>query len=89
MPDTRAAAAVGRRYLEQYPQEASAQWLEQQLFGTKLPAGDAGPGSNGLLERLRRGRQQDFSAGAIVVLDGWFFARTEARLLALISLQTA
>jgi hypothetical protein len=80
---------VGRRYLEQYPQEASAPWLERQLFGSELPAGDAGPGSDGLLEQLRRGRQQDFTAGAIVVLDGWYFARTEARLLALISLRAA
>ena len=88
-PDTRAAAAVGRLYLRQCPQEASATWLEQRLFGGKLSAPGQHAGNDGPFDRLRQARQQDFRDGDVVVLDGWFFARTEARLLALISLRTA
>jgi hypothetical protein len=89
LPDTRAAAAVGRLYLKQYPQEASATWLEQRLFGGELSAQGEHAGHDGPFDRLRQARQQDFRHGDVVVLDGWFFARTEARLLALIFLRPA
>ena len=89
VPDSRAAATVGRLYLEQHPQEASAAWLEQRLFGTELSTRSERAGRVELIERLRQGRQRDFRDGDMVVLDGWFFARTEARLLALISLRPA
>ena len=89
IPEMRAAATVGRLYLEQHPHEASAAWLEQRLFGTELSARSERAGRESLMERLRQGRQRDFRDGDLVVLDGWFFARSEARLLALVSLQPA
>lgn len=89
MREMLAAATVGRLYLEQHPQEASVAWLEQRLFGTELSTRSERAGRVELIERLRQGRQQDFRDGDLVVLDGWFFARSEARLLALISLRPA
>jgi hypothetical protein len=76
--DSKAAAAIGRQYLRQYPEEASAAWLAESLFGGEPAA-----------EKIRAGRQQDFRDGEVVVIDGWFFARTEARLLALLSMHAA
>ena len=73
-----AAAAVGRQYLRQHPQEASVPWLTDILFGTEQS-----------MEKIRVGRQRDFRDGDVVVIDGWYFARTEARLLALLSMHTA
>jgi hypothetical protein len=75
---SKAAAAIGREYLRRYPEEASASWLAERLFGEEAAA-----------ERIRMGRQQDFRDGDVVVIDGWFFARTEARLLALLSMRPA
>ena len=73
-----AAVAVGRQYLRQHPQEASVPWLTDILFGTEQS-----------MEKIRVGRQRDFRDGDVVVIDGWYFARTEARLLALLSMHTA
>lgn len=84
--DTSGAAAVGRRYLRSHPEEASATWLSQTLFGPES-ALDMNPGGIEFLrERIRAGRVQDFVDGDLVILDGWTVARTEARLLALASL---
>lgn len=88
-PDLRAAAAVGRQYLRQHPQEASETWLTATLFGGAWPSGQGGGNTDEWIEKIRQGRQRDFREGDVVVLDSWFFARTEARLLALISLRPA
>lgn len=84
--ETSGAVAVGRRYLRSHPEEASATWLSQALFGSES-ALDMNPGGIEFLrERIRAGRVQDFVDGDLVILDGWTVARTEARLLALASL---
>jgi hypothetical protein len=86
-PDARAAAAVGRQYLRQYPQEASAEWLMARLFADGAPIGadEVSPGR--VLAVLRDGQRLDFPGGDVVVVHGWFVGRTEARLLALLSLR--
>ena len=76
--DSAAAAAVGRQYLRNHPQEASAPWLTDILFGSE-PS----------MEKIRLGRERDFRDGDVVVIEGWFYARTEARLLALLSIYPA
>lgn len=88
-PDLRAAAAVGRQYLRQHPQEASEAWLTAMLFGSEWPSAQADGSRDEWMEKIRQGRQRDFLDGDVVVLDSWFFARTEARLLALISMRPA
>jgi hypothetical protein len=88
-PDLRAAAAVGRLYLRQHPEEASEAWLTTTLFGSESPLGLGNGSRDEWMEKIRHGRHRDFCDGDVVVLDSWFFARTEARLLALISLHPA
>jgi len=88
-PDAKAAAAVGRQYLRQHPEEASAPWLMAQLFAVDASVEADGVGPERVLAALRSGQQRDFLDGDIIVVDGWFFARTEARLLALLSLRVS
>jgi len=88
-PELRTAAAVGRQYLRLHPHEASRDWLARSLFGSDRPPSGSAIGREQLLDRIRLGRQRDFRDGDLVVLDGWYFARTEARLFALISLHPA
>ena len=78
--DPQAAAAVGRRYLALYPEEADAGRLAESLF-------DEATASRATAEALRaalsRQRQRDFRDGKVVVVDGWLLARSEARACAL------
>jgi len=85
-PDVRAAAHVGQLYLQKEPGEGSAAWLANELFGCDKSCDVEREGV--LRARLCAGRQQDFCKGDLVVLKGWVFTRTEARLLALLSLST-
>jgi hypothetical protein len=64
-------------------------WLEERLFHGDLSLDRSRASPEELMETLRRGQRRDFRDGDVVVLDGWYFARTEARLLALISLRWA
>ena len=88
-PDLRAAITFGSQYLQQHQDEASASWLAKRLFEREWPPDGDEPSTGALVERISRGRQQDFCDGDVLVIDGWFFARTEARLLALLSMTTA
>lgn len=87
--DLDGAMAVGRHYLERHPDEASRPWLARNLFGAGSPLEHGelcrGRGAAGLRDRCER----DFRSGDLVVVEGWFLARTEARLLALLSLLPA
>ena len=63
--------------------ERSANWLARELFGQPSLSMTDGRGLDWLKDRVRAGRARDFQRGDLVLLDGWFLARTEARLLAL------
>ena len=81
--DLRAARVLGERYLEIEPRERSASWLARELFGQPSLSMADGRGLDWLKDRVRASRARDFERGDLVLLDGWFLARTEARLLAL------
>jgi hypothetical protein len=85
-PGPVAAAGIGALYLRDRPEEQSADWLAERLFD----AGLSGPLDRArfqdLLQRVVADRTRDFVADDLVILDGWAWARTEARLLALIAL---
>lgn len=87
-PNVRAAATVGDLYLHKQPEEGSAAWLAYELFGSDLFRDVNREGDERLKERLRASRDLDFRHDDLVVLDGWVVTRTEARLLALLSLST-
>lgn len=81
--DLRTARVLGELYLESQPDERSSSWLTRELFGdSSLLRVDRSD-----LDRLKRyvsdARARDFERGDLVLLQGWLFARTEARLLAL------
>ncbi len=69
---------LGRRYLDSAPEDGDRQLL-QRVLGIEdsgmIPVG-----------RTRRRIQQEFRRGDIVLVDGWYLARSEARLYALLSL---
>jgi len=76
-----ASVLMGRKYLEKVPEEGSAAWLVDRVFGGEgLIMSDRFPLLNAQVLRLR---QQDFVRGDLIVIDGWLVARTEARLCAL------
>jgi hypothetical protein len=82
LPHADSAARLGRRYLEDTPQEADATRLVA-LMGTTLAAGES---DAALRERLETRIHQDFIEGATVSVDGWLLSVTEARLCALVHL---
>jgi len=71
-------AGLGRRYLEAVPEDGDLQLLQRAL----------GVDDMGMVPvvRTRRRIQQEFRRGDIVLVDGWYLARSEARLYALLSL---
>jgi hypothetical protein len=87
-PDVLAAASVGDLYLQKRPDEGSAPWLTYELFGNDAFRDVDRDGDERLRERLRTGRDLDFRNDDLVVLNGWVVTRTEARLLALLSLSS-
>jgi hypothetical protein len=87
-PNVRAAATVGDLYLHEQPDEGSAVWLVYKLFGNDAFCDVNRDGDERLKERLRTSRDLDFRNDDLVVLNGWVVARTEARLLGLLSLST-
>jgi hypothetical protein len=72
LPDREAAARIGETWIEQEQQRPDAvlQSLKQRLNG-----GDA--------EKLRDAIAEDFRNGAVVKIEGWQIARTQAELCAL------
>ncbi len=79
--DLEAPLAVGRRYLELYPDEADRARLRAGLIGPARPLD-----REALRARLARRCGQDFRDGNTVIVDGWVLARTEARACALAAL---
>ena len=80
------AAALGRRYLHLHPTEGSAAQLAQVLFGMPLQLGIDGTTLEGAKRRIRADGKRDYEDGNLVVLEGWSVTRTEARLLALLTI---
>jgi hypothetical protein len=80
------AAAFGRRYLEMRPAEASVDALAREVFGEMLLSSSADFGRS-IGGHVRSRRELDFKRGRLVVLGGWFFTATEARLMALLFLR--
>ncbi len=82
------AAVIGRAYLEVFPREASPGVLAARLV-ERIPGGlgmVSAASETKVRELLRRSIAEDFSDLEIVLLQGWVFARTEARLCALTAL---
>jgi hypothetical protein len=80
---------VGAAYLAAHPDEADAARLAAHI---DLPAGTSGltpPTIAAWGTAFRRRQGDDFRAGRLVLLHGWFFALGEARLCALLQLETA
>jgi hypothetical protein len=76
-PDA-ATAAIGERYLEETPTEASAADL-RRLLPEELS--DVSPGEQ--TDRVANAVRADFEQDRIVELDGWLLSVTECRLAAL------
>lgn len=85
-PEPRAAAGMGALYLQSRPEERSIKWLAQTLLGSPAFPRTNRHGRERLTARLRADRERDFVNADLVVLEGWVITRTEARLLALLSL---
>jgi hypothetical protein len=85
-PGPVAAAGIGALYLRDRPDEQSADWLAERLFASGLSRPLDRAGLQDLLQRVVEKRARDFLEEDLVILDGWVFPRTEARLLALIAL---
>jgi hypothetical protein len=78
LTDESGARLIGKAYLAAYPDERDRRLILKELIGpTKL----RGPGD--LRRRIAQRRQQDFIQGAVVVVDGWILAKSEARAAAL------
>jgi hypothetical protein len=78
----REAIRLGRIYLKEHPAEQDA-----ALLRSRLPRGCDNSSSNSFdCDAFANRRAADFAAGDTVLLDGWVFARSEARLLALTAL---
>jgi hypothetical protein len=73
--------AIGRRYLQDSPQERDCAFLQRAITGGTQPR-DA----RELRTLLARKRESDFRNGDTAIVDGWILARTEVRVCALVTL---
>lgn len=89
LPDLAIARELGERYLANEPAERAAGELLRSVFGELRPAVMDSRALERLKGRIRVRRARDFARGDLVLLDGWFLARTEARLLALVAMLAA
>jgi hypothetical protein len=85
-PNLQAAMTVGRMYLRRWPEENSAAWLAHELFGTGLSDRVDRASEASLMQHVQSASARDFCADDLVTLNGWVVTRTEARMLALLSL---
>jgi hypothetical protein len=74
------AIAIGRRYLNSYPDDALPAVLARDL--RRAGAGDPAAARAALRAQVR----QDFEHGDTVLLDGWVLARSECRACAALAL---
>ncbi|MFC6671849.1 hypothetical protein [Marinobacterium aestuariivivens] len=83
--DPAGARAIGRRYLERFPERANPALLLEHsgLAMRQNPPPGGGAGSKTAIDQRRR---QDFLAGNTVILEGWILAQSEASLCALLAL---
>jgi hypothetical protein len=83
--DLGAARRLGRSYLEANPAEAGERQLERLLVEASSEWRAArGPVDVETMRALvRRDARRDFAEDRLVAVDGWYLARTEARLAAL------
>jgi hypothetical protein len=79
---TRAARRLGRLYLARHPEEADGAALARDLFGSAGVPGD----DRRAAQTWEKSCQADFRAARLVALEGWWLARSEARLCALLYL---
>jgi hypothetical protein len=82
------AQAIGRAYLQRFPQEANIRTLEDQIAqgiagGRTLLVATGKPEISKLLSNRIR---QDFATDQVVKVQGWILSITEARLCALTTL---
>lgn len=75
--DYGAARAIGREYLKERPEEKERETLLQLLSLRD----DLDPGP--VRERLRTEVRRDYVEARVVLVNGWYLSRTEARLCAL------
>jgi hypothetical protein len=75
--------AVGARYLGMFPQEAGIGHLARLIA-----AGRPVPDASAIEPWFRAGIARELRASEMVALDGWLFARSEARLCALLALRS-
>jgi len=85
-PDTPATAAIGSHYLSGRPAERSATWLARTLFQCDPSSPLDRREFERLLRQLAVSRDRDFRDDDLVIIDGWLVTRTEARLMALVTL---
>ncbi len=85
-PGTSAARRVGAAWLRAHPEEASRAALEGLL--APLPGGAHGASlrAREWMAWLRERQRIEFEAGRLVKLEGWWLARSEARLCAWLAL---
>lgn len=91
LPDSQARldgiAQVGTRYRELVPEEATREALLAAIpMAEQLP--DTAGALEGELGERREQIRSDFANGDVVDVDGWQLSVTEARLAALISLES-
>jgi hypothetical protein len=77
--DMNVAGRLGREYLGQYPMDPA---LKEVLALLRTPA----DGVETPVRRLREMIRDDYVAGRIVNLSGWFVSRTEGCILARVSM---
>jgi hypothetical protein len=77
--DMNVAGRLGREYLGQYPLDPA---LKEVLALLRTPA----DGVETQVRRLREMIRDDYVAGRIVNLSGWFVSRTEGCILARVSM---
>lgn len=84
------ARAIGSAYLEVVPDEAASGVLRQLVRNAVLLSGtEASRLSDAALAQLFQQRvTMDFESGRIASVDGWVLSRTEARLCALMALES-
>ena len=80
LPHQESPRAVGRRYLQQAPDEASVDLLLSRLAPPRQ--GRKSELARFMAERIRN----DFTTRRVVSVDGWILAESEARLFALAAL---
>jgi len=80
-PSLAAAAKLGRQYLREAGADKSREVLLEELG-----LAPAGRHRADTLTAIRERRHADFFAGALVTIDGWVLARSEAAACALLAL---